>query len=102
MCGRCARNVRARSQWRACASGRKARCARQPCRRVGYLQSRLNQLSVRINDMELIQVAEEVERLTAELRDNTMGIRMMPIGSTFSKFQRLVRDLSAELKKKSP
>ena len=70
--------------------------------RVGELvtlQSRLNQLSVRINDMELIQVAEEVERLTAELRDNTMGIRMMPIGSTFSKFQRLVRDLSAELKK---
>ncbi|MDQ5985197.1 MAG: Chemotaxis protein CheA [Syntrophus sp. SKADARSKE-3] len=63
------------------------------------VQSRLNQLSSRFNDLELTQVAEEVERLTAELRDNTMGIRMLPIGTTFSKFQRLVRDLSAELGK---
>ena len=37
--------------------------------------------------------------LTAELRDNTMSIRMLPIGTTFSKFKRLVRDLSAELGK---
>ncbi len=63
------------------------------------VQSRLTQLSARFNDIELIQVSEEVERLTAELRDNTMGIRMLPIGTTFSKFQRLVRDLSAELGK---
>jgi two-component system chemotaxis sensor kinase CheA len=44
-------------------------------------------------------IAEEVERLTAELRDNTMSIRMLPIGTTFSRFKRLVRDLSAELGK---
>ncbi len=37
--------------------------------------------------------------LTAELRDNAMGIRMLPIGTTFAKFKRLVRDLSAELGK---
>jgi len=63
------------------------------------VQSRLSQLSARFNDIELTQVSEEVERLTAELRDNTMGIRMLPIGTTFSKFQRLVRDLSSELGK---
>jgi two-component system chemotaxis sensor kinase CheA len=63
------------------------------------VQSRLNELSARFNELELIQVAEEVERLTAELRDNTMSIRMLPIGSTFSRFQRLVRDLSGELGK---
>ena len=28
-----------------------------------------------------------------------MSIRMLPIGTTFSKFKRLVRDLSAELRK---
>ena len=44
-------------------------------------------------------IAEEVERLTSELRDNAMSIRMMPIGSTFSKFKRLVRDLTKELGK---
>jgi two-component system chemotaxis sensor kinase CheA len=63
------------------------------------VQSRLSQLSGQGNDTALIQVAEEVERLTAELRDNTMSIRMLPIGTMFSKFQRLVRDLSAELGK---
>ncbi len=42
---------------------------------------------------------EELERLVAELRDNVLGIRMMPIGATFSRFKRLVHDLSAELGK---
>jgi two-component system chemotaxis sensor kinase CheA len=40
-----------------------------------------------------------VERLSGELRDNAMGIRMLPIGTTFAKFKRLVRDLSGELGK---
>jgi len=47
----------------------------------------------------LAAVAEEIERLTAGLRDETMSLRMLPIGSTFSRFRRLVRDLSAELGK---
>ena len=63
------------------------------------VQSRLSQLSAKVNDADLILVAEEVERLTAELRENTMSIRMMPIGNTFSNFKRLVRDLSEELGK---
>lgn len=48
---------------------------------------------------ELVSVAEEVERLTNDLRDNAMDIRMLPIGATFTKFKRLVRDLSGELGK---
>jgi two-component system chemotaxis sensor kinase CheA len=63
------------------------------------VQSRLSQLAAQVSDADLILVAEEVERLTAELRDNTMSIRMMPIGNTFSNFKRLVRDLSEELGK---
>jgi two-component system chemotaxis sensor kinase CheA len=63
------------------------------------VQSRLSQLSSVINNADLILVAEEVERLITDLRDNTMSIRMLPIGNTFSKFKRLVRDLSAELGK---
>lgn len=63
------------------------------------LQARLNQLSSQRADSELLGVAEEMERLTGELRDQTMEIRMYPIGSTFNQFRRLVRDLSAQLGK---
>lgn len=63
------------------------------------VQARLTQLSAKKNDTDLTLVSEEVERLTAELRDNAMGMRMLPIGTTFAKFKRLVRDLSTELGK---
>ena len=63
------------------------------------VQARLSQFSSTEEHSDLLTIAEEVERLTTELRDNTMSIRMMPIGTTFSKFKRLVRDLSGELGK---
>lgn len=63
------------------------------------VQARLSQTAAQRADSELVAIAEEVERLTAELRDSALNIRMLPIGSTFSKFKRLVRDLSAELGK---
>lgn len=63
------------------------------------VQARLTQTAVLHNDPHLTLIAEEVERLTSELRDSTLNIRMMPIGTTFSKFKRLVRDLSGDLGK---
>jgi two-component system, chemotaxis family, sensor kinase CheA len=63
------------------------------------VQARLSQTATGRADAELTAIAEEVERLTGELRDSALNIRMLPIGSTFSKFKRLVRDLSAELGK---
>lgn len=63
------------------------------------VQARFGQMAERKNDAEMLAFAEEVERLTWELRDNAMNIRMLPIGTTFSRFKRLVRDLSAELGK---
>ena len=63
------------------------------------VQARLTQKAAVWQDAELLSIAEEVERLTSDLRENTMGIRMLPIGTTFSKFKRVVRDLSAELGK---
>jgi len=62
-------------------------------------QARLTQFASNSTDQTLTIIAEEVEKLTTELRDNTMSIRMMPIGATFSNFKRLVRDLSSELGK---
>jgi two-component system chemotaxis sensor kinase CheA len=63
------------------------------------VQARLNQTALSLGNPELVSIAEEVERLTGSLRENTMNIRMLPIGTTFSKFKRLVRDLSSELGK---
>ena len=63
------------------------------------VQVRLSQTSSQTDNPELISISEEIERLTGEIRDNTMSIRMLPIGTTFSKIKRLVRDLSDELGK---
>jgi two-component system chemotaxis sensor kinase CheA len=63
------------------------------------VQARLSQTALTQGIAQFISIAEEVERLTVALRDNTMSIRMLPIGTTFSKFKRAVRDLSAELGK---
>lgn len=63
------------------------------------LQARLSQMSHVKNDAELISLSEEVERITWELRDNSMDMRMLPIGSTFSRFKRLVRDLADKMGK---
>ncbi|MBC8018110.1 MAG: chemotaxis protein CheA [Verrucomicrobia bacterium] len=63
------------------------------------VQAHLSQVSLAGGDATFIAISEEVERLTNELRDTALNIRMLPIGSTFSKFKRLVRDLSGELGK---
>lgn len=62
-------------------------------------QARLTQIASELAHGGLAEVSEEVERLAGELRDNTLSIRMLPIGTTFSRFRRLVRDLSSELGK---
>lgn len=62
-------------------------------------QARFRQLASAIGDVRLKALAEEVERLASGLRDTTMGIRMVPIGSLFGRFRRLVRDLSRDLGK---
>lgn len=70
--------------------------------RVGELviaQARLSQLAATGSDLSIKMIAEEIERLAASLRDTTMGARMVPIGSLFGRFRRLVHDLSRDLAK---
>jgi two-component system, chemotaxis family, sensor kinase CheA len=70
--------------------------------RVGELviaQARLSQLASSTDDLSIKAIAEEIERLAASLRDTTMGARMVPIGSLFGRFRRLVHDLSRDLGK---
>lgn len=67
--------------------------------RVGELviaQSRLSQLADRGQDLVLRSVSEEIERLAGELRETMMVLRMVPVGSLFSRFRRLIHDLSRD------
>jgi two-component system chemotaxis sensor kinase CheA len=70
--------------------------------RVGQLviaQSRLRQIAAASQDVSVKSVAEEIERLSLELRDTTMGVRMLPIGQLFGRFRRMVHDLARDLGK---
>ncbi|MCP4491857.1 MAG: chemotaxis protein CheA [Gammaproteobacteria bacterium] len=49
---------------------------------------------------ELLETAEHLSRLVEEIRDATLGLRMVQIGDTFNRFKRVVRDISKELDKK--
>ncbi len=67
--------------------------------RVGELviaQSRLSQLADASIEIQLRAVSEDIERLSGELRDTMMVLRMMPVASLFGRFRRLVHDLSRE------
>jgi two-component system chemotaxis sensor kinase CheA len=63
------------------------------------VQARLGQVAADREDPEVTAIAEEVERLTAALRENSMSIRMLPIRATFERFRRLVHDLARDLHK---
>lgn len=70
--------------------------------RVGELviaQARLSQIAHSGTDLAIKAIAEEIERLASGLRDTTMGVRMVPMGSLFGRFRRLVHDLSRDLGK---
>jgi len=66
-------------------------------------QSMLSDLGSRFEMSQLPVLLERVaqlERNTREIQERVMGIRMVPIGNAFSRFPRLVRDLSGKAGKK--
>jgi two-component system chemotaxis sensor kinase CheA len=48
---------------------------------------------------ELLEAASLMNRLVENVRDSALQLRMVQIGATFNKFQRVVRDVSKELGK---
>ncbi|MBT1705061.1 chemotaxis protein CheA [Chryseosolibacter indicus] len=62
-------------------------------------QARLSLLAEQHGLAELTNVSENMEKITRRLRDNAFNICLVPIESLVIRFQRLVRDLSKELKK---
>ena len=48
---------------------------------------------------QLIEANQQISALVEEIRNGTLQLRMVPIGETFSRFRRVVRDTAAELGK---
>ena len=55
--------------------------------------------ATRINDKDLNDSVHLLSRMLEELRETSIKTRMVPIGDTFSRYKRVVRDLSQELNK---
>ncbi|TAL47044.1 MAG: chemotaxis protein CheA [Methylovulum sp.] len=56
-------------------------------------------LAMQARNTALQEVNAEIISLVEEVRDSALQLRMVPIGTTFSRFQRVVRDVSKELGK---
>lgn len=67
--------------------------------RVGELviaEARLSDLAQKLNDPNLTEVVEDIQRLALGLRDTTMAIRLTPMSSITGRFQRLAHDLAGK------
>jgi len=56
-------------------------------------------LSNRSADVQLQEATSNISRLVEEIRDGALQLRMVQIGETFRRFNRVVRDVSRELGK---
>jgi len=56
-------------------------------------------LGNRTQDTALMESLENMSRLVEDIRDTGLGLRMVPIGETFNRFRRVVRDVSQSMGK---
>ncbi|RLF58848.1 MAG: chemotaxis protein CheA [Thermoplasmata archaeon] len=63
-------------------------------------KGRLGQISADHNIDELSETVNTFDRLTTELQDKIMNIRMIPMSHIFNRFPRMIRDLSKSSNKK--
>ncbi len=63
------------------------------------IQARLSLFAQETETAGLTPIAEEVEKISRRLRDDVFSIRLIPIETMLTRFQRLVRELSHDLDK---
>ena len=63
------------------------------------IKTRLEGVGLDKNDQDMGEAVEYLERITTNLHDAVMKVRMVPIERVFNRFPRMVRDLSKELGK---
>jgi two-component system chemotaxis sensor kinase CheA len=62
-------------------------------------QQRIDLLSKNIKSSALVEAVDDFDNFTNQIRDAALSLRMVPIGGTFQRFNRLVRDTAQELRK---
>ncbi len=63
------------------------------------MQAQLNLLAGKQTDQNLVAIAEQMEKITRQLRENSFSISLIPLQGELVQFQRLVRDLCNKLGK---
>lgn len=63
-------------------------------------KGRLEEISRNKFDPELTETVEHLSRISNDLQDLILNVRMVPIDQVFNRFPRMIRDLTKELKKK--
>ncbi len=63
-------------------------------------RGRLEQISSELNNTELNETVERMSRISGDLQEIILNMRMMPVDQVFNRFPRMVRSLSKELGKK--
>lgn len=63
------------------------------------MQAQLNLFAVKQDDPNLEAIAEQMEKITRQLRENSFSISLIPLQGELVQFQRLVRDLCNKLGK---
>lgn len=93
----------------AAASGMRASSVRVSTDRLDTLvntvgelviaKSRLTEVGRGVEDAELSDALDRLDRLTTDLYEHVLGARMLPLGNVYDRFPRMVRDTAAELGK---
>lgn len=63
-------------------------------------RGRLEQISKDLNEPELIETVERMSRISNDLQNIILNMRMVPIETVFNRFPRMVRQLARDLGKK--
>lgn len=63
-------------------------------------KTRLEQIAREVNNSELVETVEHMSRVSTDLQNIVMKIRMVPVETVFNRFPRMIRDLAKDLNKK--
>lgn len=63
-------------------------------------RGRLEQISSELNNQELQETVDRMSRITGDLQNIILNMRMVPIETVFNRFPRMVRQLARDLHKK--
>lgn len=63
-------------------------------------RGRLEQISSTLKDQELHETVERMSRVTGDLQNIILNMRMVPVETVFNRFPRMVRQLARDLNKK--